>query len=754
MSFLDKLAAQISFGKKEETAQYLFALNIGLSEVSAAVWGIYGHKLDVLGQATSSYKGTEDLLDRAHQVLDKSLGALEIEPSQILFGVPDSWTMDENLKEPYLKLVRRMTEEYDLQPMAYVTTTHAISHYLQKSEGVPPTAILIGVGEFLEVTLLRGGKAIGTREGKRGEQLFEDLEKLLIQFTEVEVLPSKILLYSTSSTVDLEKIKADLMSYPWMQQLPFLHFPKIDLLDEDTPLWSIVLAGAAEINPEVEFKQSLIAGKKSSLSTVQGFAPTDPSRRLHKIRSRPTGPVLAEGSEDLGFIAGDIEQQAKNSEVEEDLLSHHNLAEAEMADELAIAQPGRYEQHLTGDNIMAKMRLSAFFKKFLPQGGSGRRLARPKLLLIPALLVLLVAAYLFFVKATVTVFVEPKVLERDAEVTADPAATTADTEKKIIPGTVIETKVSGSGSGPATGSKQIGDPARGTVIIYNATSNAVSFSQGTTLVGDSGLKFALDTSVQIASKSASAAALPSTSSSVGVTAVAIGPDSNILGGTELRVGGYSKSDVVAKVDQALSGGTSKTVTTVTGDDQKKLQAQVVDKLRQKAQDDLQAKMAAAGGTPKKVIPEALAVIDGKYNFSKQVNDQAADFTLNATIHFKGVAYSDEDLRMIVSKLVETNIPGGFILDLNGTETQADVKRVDKDSKLIFAAKFKAKLLPMIDTDALKDKIRGQSIAGATELIRQLDGVLGSEISLYPPVPSKVARLPLWGRNITISVTSK
>ena len=211
MSFLDKITAQLPIGKKSESTEYLFALNIGLSEVTAAVWGIFGQSIDILGQAESPYKDSEDLMEKAYQMLDKSIGALEIEPQKILFGVPDAWSLDDSLKEPYLKLLRKMLKEYDLSAVAYVTTTNAVSYLLQKQEGVPPTAILLGIGDFVEVTLVKGGKIIGTRVVKREDALFGNIEEALRQFTEVEVLPSKILLYPTKAGEDTNKLLDDLM---------------------------------------------------------------------------------------------------------------------------------------------------------------------------------------------------------------------------------------------------------------------------------------------------------------------------------------------------------------------------------------------------------------------------------------------------------------------------------------------------------------------------------------------------------------
>lgn len=738
MNFLDKITAQLPLGKKSDTPEYFFALNIGLSEVTAAVWGIFGHDIDILGQASLHYEDSEDLVDKAHRTIDHALGALEVEPNKILFGVPDGWGIDDNLKEPYLKLLQKMLKEFDLSAIAYVTTTNALSFQLQKQEGAPPTTILLGLGDFIEVTLVKGGKIIGTRVAKRTSQLFADIEGVLRAFTEVEALPSKIQIYSTKEGEDINKAKDDLMSYPWMQKLSFLHFPKIEVLDKNVTVESIILSAALEINPQVNLKHSFTSAGQGEDS------PTGGQRQLGQTRPLPAHLRPTETGDDLGFVRGDIKEH---------LAEKPDFTSPEYPEDTAVL--GMSLPKVLGRAKGFFLRLSKGKRPHFKLNG----LFRKKLIFAPVVVVIFAIAYLVLVKATVTVLVEPKVLENDAQIVADPKVNQVDEANKIIPGTVVETTVSGSGKASATGTKQIGDPAKGKVTIYNMTSFQVSLSQGTTLVSGNGLKFTLDSSVQIASQSSNytlGGDMWGKSDPVGVAATVIGPDSNLPASstgdsnTYLAVGGYSKSQVVALISEALSGGTSKEVKVVTADDQKKLQAKVVDELRQKAEEELRGKETSG----RKIISEALTVADGKYNFNKAAGDQASEFSLSATVHFKGTSYSDSDLRTIVSKLVATNVPDGFTMNPQDMETQADVAKVEKDGRLIFKARFKAKLLPKFDTVNLKNQIRGKSVNGAVNLLKGLENVVGAEVKFTPSLPGPLMRIPLLNQNITIDIAPK
>ncbi|MDO8429300.1 MAG: hypothetical protein Q7S88_01605 [Candidatus Daviesbacteria bacterium] len=826
------------FGKKTEAPEYFLALNIGLSEVTGVLWEVIGDKLDIAGKSSSSYSGTPELVRKSHQVLDEALGESLADPHKILFGVPDLWTSEDNLKDEYLKILKQMVREFDLEPLAYVTTTHAITHLLQKKEGIPPTSLLLGIGEYLEISLVRGGKIIESRSGRKSDHFFDDLSKILGQFTDVEVFPSKILLYSTKAGENIEKFKDELMSYPLMTKFSFLHFPKIEVLDEDILSEAVAFAGGAELNPEIDLKHSFkiynrfartphfSAGgegegrfqasavnlvnkaevyKNGATHPSRTFGPKEllshrshPFEDLQNLPASETPKTGLEGlkrlerkkevqdtegsgrtgnEESFGFIAGDIEGRTlsrKEERVEGPGRAEiSNILDSdEGVEEVWNPKPSEYLQDsavnfesqigkLSGNKLKSLFApLLAIFHKFWSHlswhgGKVGSRMIGPLGIGVLVLLLLL-GSYLFLNKATIAIFVEPKILEREAQVVADPKISAVDEANNVIPGKVVETTVSGSGKESASGQKLIGNPARGKVVVYNLTNSRVTVASGTALSGPGNLKFTLDTGAQIASQSSTVGSdfttvlKPGKTDPIGASASTIGPESNLPAGTELSVGSYTKSQVVARIDEALSGGTSKTVTIVTSDDQKKLQAKILSELRSQAEQDLQGKL----DSDQKVISEALTVVDSKYSFNKSVNDQASEFSVTSTIKFKGTAYSEEHLRAMVGKLVGDNVPDGYKLNLADTETQAEVAKVEKDGKLIFKARFRAKLMPDYNLEDVKKSIRGKSVSATALKIRELENVVSTEIRVSPSLPAFLSRLPFLTKNITITVSPK
>ncbi len=752
MSFLSNLTSRLPISKKEQIIEYFFALNIGSEKLTAALWEIEGKNLKILETASDAYSSQDDLIPVTDKLLDGVMGIRQLDVSQILFGVPSNWLSDDNLKEEYLAVLRKLVKELELKPLAYVETAHAMVHLLEKTEGIPPTSILVGFeGHHLVVTVARAGKIDGVKIVSRGDSSGASIEKALLNFTNVETLPSKILIYGEGAD-----LKSQLLSYSWMSKLSFLHFPKIDSLDEESEIQAVCLAGASEIKGDINFSAPL---KQEHTKKVTSFSAEEVIPETKNVPVTP--PPVAEAG--MGFVVGDVSAKEEVA-VEEPVMNVEEVGnvepvgeinpEEELDLEMNSEMPGGFrETELTVPEeaammeaqalpitkpVAAKFNLKNFLKR--PSLKSKKGIALAVLVVILAAFLL---AYLFVLKANVKVFVEPKILEKDATVTADPAQKTVDENNNIIPGQVVETDISGTAKASATGSKQIGDPAKGTVKIINNSDSAQNLSKGS-VISAGGIKFTLDTSVSVASTSAT-----SDSKSTGtakVTAQAVGADGNLPSGTQFSSG---NSSVAIVAEGNFSGGNSKTVTVVSSDDQQKLLASLASDLRKQAQQKLQDKLPT-----KKVLAEALAESNVKKTYSKNISDQASDFSLNLTIHYKGTAFEDKDLKQIVGKLVTTQVPDGFELNLNGTQTQADVSKLGADGKLIFAARFQAQLLPKLDAQVIKNKIKGKTPKDADATLKTISNVLGSEITFSPNVPAFLQRLPLMSKNITVEVSLK
>lgn len=789
MSIFESITAHLSGKRNAPQVQYFFALNISPEKLTAGLWSVDGDKFRVVNTASSEYSRADEIVQTTDQLLDRVLGDMVIEPSKILFGVQDLWLVDDDLKEPYLKILKQLVKELELMPMAYVATSHALVHFLEKQDGSPITSILTGIGKrFVTVTSVRAGRIDGSVSAERGANLGASIEKCIDSVAKSDVLPAKILIYGEGN---LEKQKSEVLSYPWMSKLSFLHFPKIEILQDNLEITAIALAGAVEVNPKVKIdKNSEIddrSQKRQSLLAEEPDVPKeknidepalgtnakpkiDVAKLADELESEdPKQSSASVSGEEMGFVAGDVtelqvkkeKQDREESEIEnEEVERTHAFTNDEALEQelLPVDDFGPpVEENVSKRNVPAATETAFTTKESIVKKIKLPRLPGVKIWSgIVALIAVLIGIYVLVPKAVVHIYVEPRILEKETQIIADPSIKEIDKEGKSIPGEIIETQVSGSGKGVATGKKQIGDPSRGVVNIYNQTDSSKTFAKGTTLVGSAGVKFTLDTTVIIASRSAIEGGISFGKSKSEVTAVNIGPDGNVPSGTEFTISGFTSSQFNAKSEGNFSGGTSKDVTVVTSDDQKKLLADVASDLRKKAKDELQIKLNSKGdvNAGKKVLEETLTDEISKKVYSKNVNDQASEFNLDLTIKFKGTAFNETDLRTTIAKLVGTNIPEDFMLNLSEAETQADVSKVEKDGKVTFKAKLRAKLIPRVDTDKIRKQIIGKTPNQAADIMKMYENVLGSDIEITPKMPEFLQRLPILEKNIKVDVGLK
>lgn len=734
MGFLDSLSKFLPSKRNQVQQEYYFGLNIKHGSVTGSVWGIDGNKVKIISFKDRKFHEEGDVAENAHALveaanlaLDEALADFQPEPEKVLFGVPDLWLQDEDLKPKYAKVLKQLTHELDVVPLAYVSTTHAICHLLQRQEGVPATAILVEIGDPLCISIVKAGKVLGTKEVVRSQNLPRDIEKALLSFADIEVLPAKILIFGTG---EMTKLKEELVSFNWMGQLPFLHLPKIESLEENVSIKALSFAGASEINPHVHLDHQTVP-----MESVVAPASHHGTRQLPQEVSAPKPHHKLDNA---AFVEGDINE------------AKHKPAHADEYAVEAYERPMHHQPQAlsSASGVLEKFSPGAIIPKgFSPAkllGGMGFTLIIPIIVLV-----VLIAAYLFLPKATVTVFVDPKILEKETQIVADPSVTAMDEGSKLIAGKVVETTVDGTAKAAASGKKQIGDPAKGAVVLYNKTSGPKTFSQGTILVGPDNLNFALDTSVTVASQSAVEGGISFGKATANATATTIGPEGNLAAGKDLTIKGAGSDQYSAKVDTAFSGGVSKDVTVVTADDQKKLLASLTADLKKQASDEIQGKLTG----DMKILEETFNENIIKQSFSKKVGDQASEFSLTLNLNLKGTAYSDTDLKAIVGKLVETTVPEGYDLDLSRTETQATVSKVEKSGKITFTAKFKAKLMPKLDLNKIKSEIKFKTPNDVESILKANESVIGADIKMSPQLPGPLQRLPLLPQNINLEISS-
>lgn len=765
-----------SFGQKKETLEYFLALLLRDETVSVVVLGESGGKLRIITQQTKQLTTPLEQID-IEQLLDTLDKAITIVESQLpagaslhktVFGLKETWVEEAHIKKEYLSTLKKVSEELELKPIGFLVFSEAISHLLQEEEGAPVSAILIELGKLTTtVALLRGGKVTETHSAPNEPHPAHTIEKILAGITSVEILPSRILLFSSEQS---GKTEHTLLSHKWNPDLPFLHVPQVKVLHPGFDIKAVLVGTAAQLGFTADQNYTHVSTPINEIPEEANQI-TEKDMPLDETEEKqiPTDNFTAA---DFGFIAG--EDIAKNmpgkpispeSEMMNEVLS-------EIPEEVKEEETGArdHKETIGGDGMLLTKGIKQFVKNifskkkkaYVPpvvedtepipsQPSPLRKMNMNKLFIIlPAVAILFVVGvvyYIFQEKATVTITVSPKTEDQTQTVTFI-ADSGNNFDSGEISGSTTTLTEDGTLQGSATGTKDIGDKAKGTVTIYNPDDASKTISSGTTITSSNGLKFTIDKDVTVASASGDifSGTKPGTAD-VSVTASDIGTDYNLPSGAKFAVG--NSSTVAAKNGNAFSGGTKKHVTVVSKDDESKLVDQLTKNLQQKAQSD----MNSQGSSDKVLLPVFLSTKVTKKNFDKQVGDQASSVTLTESLSFNGITYAKQDVQDYGTQVMKNKLTQDMQLANNGITVDINDAKQKDDKQIEATATIHAKIYPKLDTTQITQTIKGESFTKAANFLNNQPQVSKVDIALHPNIPFLPKMLPRNEKNITVVVNN-
>jgi len=384
---------------------------------------------------------------------------------------------------------------------------------------------------------------------------------------------------------------------------------------------------------------------------------------------------------------------------------------------------------------------------------------------LAALLLLLlggiVLSYWRVPRATVRLKVRSEELVKSLEVMASPSAQAIDFDRRIIPAVTIVVEEKGEKSGETTGKKTVGEKAKGKVTIYNRTDAAKTFGAGTAVnfskvEGDNikTLKFKLEEEATVPAQTSTISAetrvyISGKAENVPVVAEEIGPDSNLPAETSFTVHNLPTEQFLAKNTASFTGGESHEVKTVTEDDQKALVAKLTEELKEKSSGSLKAKLVG----DQKLEAGAANFKVGEAKFDHELGDEAEKVKLDLTLEAKALAYSQAQLVELLTKLIVNFVPGQYTLVSRDQNVEVAVLKIDEEGRwLQFQAKVKGHVRPKLDLEKLKKDLAGRKLDQAQKILGSLPGVEAISLSVWPPLPNFMVRLPHIASRILIEIT--
>lgn len=715
--------------KEEKKQEYFFALQLNEGIVKSAIWTVEKEAVKILAIGENRrWENEEEILGAVDASISSATEKLVSidkgeEPNKVIFGLASDWVEGSKILPLKLELLKKVSGALEIFPVGFVVIPEAIIHNLKTNEGVPPTAILVGQAiKRTAVTLVRLGKIVGVQMVNRSDNFGDDLAEGLSRFTDEESFPPRIILYDAGE--GLEEQKEELMNYPWGEKrVNFLHLPKIEILAADFDIQSVALAGGREI------------AKAQRLEI---------SPREKEEKKEPE-------EEKMGFVFDkDITKEVPLPPVKE---------------EIGVKEPSEIAPSRKGFKI-AKINLAAIFSSFVRiknrfpsinlKFSFGLFHSRLSLILAAVGGLLLVfgglatALWWYLPKAEIILRVKPQALEKNFTVKLNPVLPSSDKKELILSAQKIEITSESEKTVETTGTKLLGEQAKGEVAIYNGTASQKTFLAGTIITSASGIKFTLDGDAVVASQSGTAAEPIPGKITAKVTAAEIGTEGNFSAGTEFSIANFAKSDFVAKNEATLTGGTSREVQVVSKKDQEKALEELTVELKNKALEELKNKVSP----DLKLIEESLVAKVSEKSFDKNIDEEATKVKLKLKIDFSALTFKDGEFKNLVKEKIQQLVPTGFEYKSEEGEISFKIESVSKDEVVTTTAHFKAQLMPVFDLEKMKKDLAGKYLSLASQYLESLPNIEGSEIRIKSPLPRRLATLPHLVKNIKIELETE
>lgn len=706
-----KLPFKLPFQKKE-TFKYFLSLVLRDEKVTAVIFEEFLGKVKIAAEQEEYFADSienaeiEELLE----VLDKAISKAEdqisspIETQKTIFGVKDNWVVESRIKREYLVKLKKVSDAFGLVPLGFLVISEAIAHLLDKDEGAPVSALLIEVGQkTLIISLFRAGKIIEIKEVKIENSIAHTVD-FALHHLNYDVLPSRIILFDGEK----EDLVREFISHTWSKDLPFLHVPKVSKLPKRFDAKAVMFGAVTQMGFELLQEKEIEENKE--------FKP----------------------DENFGFVQDiDIAKITKKDQeiIQPQSTLKENAPNPFVAKFKVLKFPTIKFPLSSLRDIKIPLNKFSFFSR-------GKAVFIPPLILI--FLILLFLIYIFLTKATVTLRLNPKIIELNQEITFS-GDTPLDLSAKSIPYETILVSENGTLSLQTTGKKEIGDKAKGTVTIYSSLSNNQTFTKDTVITSANDLKFTLDDDARVASSSGVSDVQ---TVKISVAASDIGKEYNLPSGTKFSIASFDTSNVEVKNEASFSGGSKKEISVVSKNDLDKLVKQISNDLEKKAKEEMAQKMSSG----KTLLPISFEKNIAKKEFDADLNDEAKTVTIKATVDYHGFLYKNSNLEKFTNMLLGEKI-SNFITAKNKLSLSLTNVKIKNEKEITAILRVKAGLLPKIDRENITKEITGLPFEEAKISLSKIPQVSDITISVFPSIPFIPQALPRVQKNITIIINT-
>jgi hypothetical protein len=661
----------------------------------------------------------------------------EQEPEVSAFILPPKWIGNDGKIFPeHLKLLESLCRSLKLKPLGFISNDEAFIESLNKEDSFPPSFILVylGLKEFSLSLVYLGEVKKRFHQSLTSDFTPQDLENALVSIRLDSALPPRILVFGhlNPSIVD------DIKNYSWIGKKnieTFLHLPDVEAYQPEE-LFGLY---CKTVSSQIEDNSVTV-----SSSSVVSNPPEEVNESLEEIAKDADTETVEESEE--------IKESLDENEDNVDEVSPEDLGFSEItdSDSIVLSPPQSEELFQANESIDPELSNSiesekppiTFPKISLPKFKLPKLNFNPWLLFPLALSPLLILLPYFLIKAEITINFNPIEINKNFNLTLDSTSSTLSATNIPVIKKTLDLKFSESIA--TTGQKETGDKAKGEITVFNKIDKIQNIPKGTILSDSSGKKYELLTSVQIPASAYNLATGTITMGQTKANAIAsdIGPEFNI--NKDALLSFKDNENLLAKVNESLTGGTRRQIRVVSSDDKAKLNKTVTDSLDTRITQKVDSETSLAG-----LMPGTKFIDKKQLDFSREVGEEADTLQVNADLLISVFQLDPQQKENILKTLFANDqvflqsvaSPSDFSFSFTSTQNSSQ--------KSVGKLTVTGKTLPKIDTESLRQKLASQDFTTAQKIIDSQSRVYNRQIKIIPSAFSFLKRLPPSKDKITI-----
>ncbi len=314
----------------------------------------------------------------------------------------------------------------------------------------------------------------------------------------------------------------------------------------------------------------------------------------------------------------------------------------------------------------------------------------------------------------------------------------SDAAAKILAGTNVKNTLEITKEGATTGTKLVGDKAKGKIKIFNKTDTEKEFKKGQIVVygyNNKDYEFTInnDLTVPAATEDETDPLNPIADygeAEIDATASIVGSDYNIESGKTLSVDDYKKADFSAATSQEFKGGKSETKKIVAEVDLKKVSSDLDVEVTKQSSQSLSQKISNS----QSLIAQSAKSTLIKETPNHKVGDEVDIISITRVVEVEGLVYIKDELDRLLDALVKEFVPQGYVLSSKDRQIGVEVLGSTNNSVLSsieadIQVTLKTFVVPDISEDSIKKQLAGKSSNEAEKILGSIQNIKTYEFKL-------------------------